>query len=116
MLRRQPYWYSRWHSSIMIVFDSTYRQPDLSGVYVLPTYPNPVFELDGVHLTIDSGPRLYQLIQPTQLSFIDSLNPTELEFLFPYSLISLLLTLEVLKPTNPHSVRFWDANALSYCD
>jgi hypothetical protein len=57
MLRRQPYWYARWHSSIMIMFDSAYRQPDIAGVYVLPSYPSPEFDLDGIHLTMDSGPR-----------------------------------------------------------
>jgi hypothetical protein len=57
MLRRQPYWYARWHSSIMIMFDSAYRQPDIAGVYVLPSYPCPDFDLDGVHLTMDSGLR-----------------------------------------------------------
>jgi len=57
MLRRQPYWYSRWHGSIMLLFDAAYRQPDLPSVYVLPSYPNPILELDGVHLTADSGPR-----------------------------------------------------------
>jgi len=57
MSRRQPYWYSRWYGSIMVMFDNAYRQPDIAGVYVLPSYPNPIFDLDGVHLTADSGPR-----------------------------------------------------------
>jgi hypothetical protein len=57
MTRRQPYWYSRWHGSIMLLFDTAYRQPDISSVYVLPSFPNPVFELDGVHMTADIGPR-----------------------------------------------------------
>jgi len=59
MLRRQPYWYSRWHGSIMLNFDAAYRQPDIANVFILPSYPNPVFDLDGVHLTADNGPRYF---------------------------------------------------------
>jgi len=62
MLRRQPYWYSRWFGSIMLLFDTPSRQPDLPSIYVLPSFPNPEFELDGVHLTADIGPRYFFIL------------------------------------------------------
>ncbi len=51
----------------MLLFDAAYRQPDIANVFVLPSYPNPLFDLDGVHLTQDVGPRYHSL--PPLLNF-----------------------------------------------
>jgi hypothetical protein len=55
MLRRQPYWYDRWFGSIMLVFESVFRQPPVPSVYTLPAFPNPVYDRDCVHLIEASG-------------------------------------------------------------
>jgi hypothetical protein len=55
MTRRQPYWYDRWFGSIMLTFESVFHDPHVSGVYVLPAFPNPVYDKDCVHLTETSG-------------------------------------------------------------
>ncbi len=55
MIRRQPYWYSRWYSSILLIFESVFSRPLIANVFILPTYPNPVYTSDCVHLTEESG-------------------------------------------------------------
>ncbi len=55
MIRRQPYWYDRWYGAIMIIFESVYHQPHVANVFVLPSYPNPAYGPDCVHLTEKSG-------------------------------------------------------------
>ncbi len=36
-------------------FNSVYHQPNISNVFVIPSFPNPVFESDCVHLTEECG-------------------------------------------------------------
>jgi hypothetical protein len=55
MLRRQPYWYDRWHGAIMIIFESIYHHPHVANVFVLPSFSNPAYGPDCVHLTEKSG-------------------------------------------------------------
>jgi hypothetical protein len=55
MLRRQPYWYDRWHGAIMIIFESIYHHPNVANVFVLPSFSNPAYGPDCVHLTEKSG-------------------------------------------------------------
>ncbi len=55
MIRKQPYWYDRWYGSIMLVFESVFRQPQISNVFLLPAFPGPIYDKDCVHLTESSG-------------------------------------------------------------
>jgi hypothetical protein len=55
MIRKQPYWYDRWYGSIMLVFESVYRQPHVPNVFALPAFPDPAYDKDCVHLTETSG-------------------------------------------------------------
>jgi hypothetical protein len=57
MICKQPYWYSRWHGAIMLVFESVFCNPHVPDVYVLPAYANPSYGSDCVHLTEQSGLR-----------------------------------------------------------
>jgi len=55
MICRQPYWYDRWYGAIMIIFESVYHQPHVANVFVLPSFLNPAYGPDCVHLTEKSG-------------------------------------------------------------
>jgi hypothetical protein len=55
MMRRQPYWYERWYGSIMLVFESAFRKPHVANLFILPSFANPVYGPDCVHLTEASG-------------------------------------------------------------
>ncbi len=57
MQRRVPFWFVRWYNSIMVVFNSVYHQANISNVFVIPSFPNPEFEADCVHLTEECGQR-----------------------------------------------------------
>jgi hypothetical protein len=57
MQRRVPFWFVRWFNSIMLVFDNVFHQANISNVYIIPSFPNPEFQADCVHLTEESGQR-----------------------------------------------------------
>jgi hypothetical protein len=57
MLRQVPYWYSRYHDTVMSVFEDVFRSSTVESVYVLPSPPVALaYERDCVHLTEESGP------------------------------------------------------------
>ncbi len=51
MLRQIPFWYARWYNSIMMVFNSSFHQPQISGVVTLPSFLDPVYVPYCVHFT-----------------------------------------------------------------
>jgi hypothetical protein len=57
MQRRVPFWFVRWFNSIMLVFNNVYHQANISNVYIIPSFLNPDFEADCVHLTEECGQR-----------------------------------------------------------
>jgi hypothetical protein len=59
MQRRVPFWFVRWFNSIMLVFDNVFHQANIPNVYIIPSFPNPEFQADCVHLTEESGHRYY---------------------------------------------------------
>jgi hypothetical protein len=56
MPRSSPFWYRRYYHSITSLFAESFRHTD-DRIYVLPTYAKPDYEVDGIHLTEESGPR-----------------------------------------------------------
>ncbi len=71
MYRESPFWYKRNYTQICASFSAAFRNPD-GCTYVLPSYSNPSFEKDGIHLTEDDGVRLVVLFflpVPHQLIF-----------------------------------------------
>jgi len=54
--RESPFWYRRYFPSIASKFAESFRHTE-EGIYVLPTYTKPNYELDGIHLTEEDGPR-----------------------------------------------------------
>jgi hypothetical protein len=57
MLRQIPFWYARWYNSILLVFNESFHQPQISGVMILPSFPDPVYLPDCVHFTEECGAR-----------------------------------------------------------
>jgi len=57
MQHRVPFWFVRWYNSIMVVFNNVYHQANISNVFIIPSFPNPEFEADCVHLTEECGQR-----------------------------------------------------------
>jgi hypothetical protein len=41
----------------MLEFSSYFHHPNINGVFVLPAFPDPVFDPDCVHFTEECGPR-----------------------------------------------------------
>jgi hypothetical protein len=56
MPRSSPYWYRRYYHSITTLFADSFRHTD-DGIHVLPVFAKPEYEVDGIHLTEESGPR-----------------------------------------------------------
>ena len=57
MYRESPFWYKRHYTQVCAAFASAFREPE-GCTYILPSYSNPVFENDGIHLSEDDGPKL----------------------------------------------------------
>ncbi len=57
--RQTPYWYRRYFSSISSRFAESFKHTE-EGIIVLPTFPHPEYERDGIHLTEEDGPRFKQ--------------------------------------------------------
>jgi hypothetical protein len=75
MMRQIPFWYCRWYNSILLAFNDHFHLPDLSGVVVLPSFPDPVYDTDCVHFTADCGPR-YRFIENLPLiNYLSILYP-----------------------------------------
>ena len=53
MYRRSPVWYREGLPEILTKFSSIYR--DVPGLHLMSSFPNPVYESDGIHLTPYSG-------------------------------------------------------------
>ena len=62
MMRQIPFWYCRWYNSIMLAFNDHFHSPDLSGVMVLPSFPDPIYDADCVHFTGECGPRYFVVL------------------------------------------------------
>jgi hypothetical protein len=41
----------------MVTFNSVYHQANIANVFILPSFPNPEFEPDCIHLTEECGTR-----------------------------------------------------------
>jgi hypothetical protein len=54
--RSSPFWYRRYYHPITTLFAEAFRHTE-DGIHVLPTYAKPEYEVDGIHLTEESGPR-----------------------------------------------------------
>jgi len=61
--RGTPFWYRRYFPSIASKFAESFRHTE-EGIFVLPTYSKPDYELDGIHLTEEDGPRyiIYHIV------------------------------------------------------
>ena len=55
MYRTTPQWYLDGLSEIMVMFSSTFRSDKPGNLYLLPSFPSPELEQDGVHLLPYSG-------------------------------------------------------------
>jgi hypothetical protein len=55
MARQTPYWYRRYHPSVMTSFREAFRTCE-EGIVVMQIFDNPVFEKDHIHLSEESGP------------------------------------------------------------
>jgi hypothetical protein len=55
MARKTPYWYRRYHPSVMTSFKEAFRTCE-EGIIVMQIFDNPAFEKDQIHLSEDSGP------------------------------------------------------------
>jgi hypothetical protein len=55
MARGTPYWYRRYHPSVMAAFREAFRNCE-EGIFVMQAFSNPLFEKDQIHLNEDSGP------------------------------------------------------------
>jgi hypothetical protein len=58
--RGTPYWYRRYFTSISTCFAEAFKHVE-DGILVLPTFVQPDYERDGIHLTEGDGPR-YRLM------------------------------------------------------
>jgi hypothetical protein len=56
MLRKVPYWYSRYYDAVMYAFEDAIRSSNLESVYVVPALPGLTYSRDCVHLSDKSGP------------------------------------------------------------
>jgi hypothetical protein len=56
MPRSSPYWYRRYYHPITTIFAESFRHTE-DGIHVLPAFAKPEYEVDGIHLTEESGPR-----------------------------------------------------------
>ncbi len=55
MARSTPFWYKRYFPSVMFCFNDAFKSCE-EGITVMPSFKNPVFEKDFIHLTEESGP------------------------------------------------------------
>ena len=53
MYRRSPLWYREGLPEVLTKFSSIFR--DVQGLHIMSSFPNPVYETDGIHLTPYSG-------------------------------------------------------------
>jgi hypothetical protein len=82
----------------MVTFNSVYHQPSVSNVFVLPSFPNPTFEADCVHLTEDCGARYSSHDIPALL------------YLFVCSTCPILFA-----PALPVVPPLWDISYVPFC-
>jgi hypothetical protein len=97
MIRQIPFWYFRWYNSIMLAFNDHFHLPDLSGVVVLPSFPDPLYDTDCVHFTADCGPRYILVFAVVTLSiFKDFTVVARHSDLMPFVLSFILILLSQL--------------------
>jgi len=69
--RRQPSWYRQYYTTIVAVFEESFRSPG-PNIWILPPFSDPEFEADGCHYTPASGILYVQHLVHATHSIIDS--------------------------------------------
>ena len=74
MYRTHPFWYRDGLPEIMTLFSSSLVQDKPQNLHILPSFPTPSFESDGVHLTAYSGLEFVLHLFDSSMELLDSLS------------------------------------------
>jgi hypothetical protein len=56
MIRKVPYWYQRYHDTVISAFEDAVRSSTIQSVYVIPAMQGLTYSRDCIHLSDKSGP------------------------------------------------------------